>query len=391
MKVNSRKLFFSRLIKNWRYQWNVFRSIADWTVIIYILVPAVIFCGIIYRSWWIELPVWIHNIPFIIPFFFLSFLAWIGHIRTYLVEADKVFLVKQLNLVWRLKILSYCNSLLWQILVMGTGFLCLLPFLLHYYLLSWQEILVLFVYFNALQSCFLLLKYHIRKIASIFQKSFIMFFLFLICIWSSQWIYRIVANQYYVPVYVISGILLILSIFFSLKALHKIGSLDLHIEMEQERKTSMVQFIYLAAPEIEKPVIMNRKKPRTFKNSKRIFKKRTPSNGFIELFIKIILRNSSYLYGYFMLINSTTWAMIIVPPLWLKIIIFIGFSIMMYGWLISLWNKVCQYHPLMKKYMESDDFFSARKKGVMVMIALALGIVFFFNYVAWYVMKMVGV
>ena len=136
---------------------------------------------------------------------------------------------------------------------------------------------------------------------------------------------------------------------------------------------------------------MNRKKPRTFKNSKRIFKKRTPSNGFIELFIKIILRNSSYLYGYFMLINSTTWAMIIVPPLWLKIIIFIGFSIMMYGWLISLWNKVCQYHPLMKKYMESDDFFSARKKGVMVMIALALGIVFFFNYVAWYVMKMVGV
>ncbi|MEM5599461.1 ABC transporter permease [Niallia circulans] len=74
--MNSRKLFFSRLISNWHYQWKVLRSIADWTVIVYILVPLGVFCGVIYRSWWLEIPVWIHKIPFIVPF--SAFTFWHG-------------------------------------------------------------------------------------------------------------------------------------------------------------------------------------------------------------------------------------------------------------------------------------------------------------------------
>lgn len=379
--MNSRKLFLSRLIRNWHYQCKVLRSIADWTVIVYILVPLGVFCGVIYRSWWLEIPAWIHNIPFIVPFFLLYFLTWIGNFHTLVVEADKVFLVKQLHLIGRLKVLGYCYSLFLQAMVMAAGFLCLLPFLLHYYLLDWSDILVLFVYFTALQSCFMLCKYHIRKIESMLAKSLCVVFLFLVFNWFSQWIYHIVDIGTTIPVYVLSLIILTLSIFFSLTALRKIASIDLHIELEQERKTSMVQAIYLAAPEIEKPVIMRRKKPRIFKNSKRIFQKRTPINGFIELFIKIVIRNSNYLYGYIMLINSTTGAMIIVPPLWLKILIFAGFSIIMHGWLTTLWNKVCHYHPLMKKYMESDAFFSARKKAVRGMLILALVIVLFLTYI----------
>ncbi|AYV66554.1 hypothetical protein C2I06_06500 [Niallia circulans] len=381
MVMNSRKLFFSRLIRNWHYQWKVLRSIADWTVIVYILVPLGVFCVAIYRSWWLEIPVWIHKIPFIVPFFCLYFLAWIGNIRTLIVEADKVFLVKQLHLIGRLKALSYFYSLFFQTMVLSAGFLCLLPFLLHYYLLNWSVILVLFVYFTALQSCFMLWKYHIRKIGSMWAKSLLVVFLFLVFNWFSQWIYHIVDMGMTIPVYALSLIILLLSIFFSLTALQKIASIDLHIELEQERKTSIVQAIYLAAPEIEKPVIMRRKKPRIFKNSKRIFQNRTPVNGFIELFIKIVIRNSSYLYGYLMLINSTTGAMIIVPPLWLKILIFVGFSIIMNGWLTTLWNKVCHYHPLMKKYMESDAYFSARKKAVRGMLSFALVLVLFLTCV----------
>lgn len=323
--MKSRQLFNHRVIRNWKFQSQVFRSVTDWTVVLYILIPAVIFCIAIYLSWWKELPVWLDNIPFIIPFFVLYLLSWSGNIRTFIVEADKVFLVKNQDLLRGLKRRAYFYSFLQQILVLCAGISCLLPFLLHYYLLSWQEIIVLFVYFSSLQACLLFLKYQIRKIVSTFQKSVIFLLLFLVFNWFSQWIYSIVVNGYRFPVYAIFIAILILSIILSLKAISKLGSLDIYIEMEQERKSSITQYIFMASPQIEKPVVMRRKKPLLFRNSKRIFKECSPINGLIELFIKIVIRNTSHLYGYLMLINSTTWAIILVPPIWLKIAIFIAF------------------------------------------------------------------
>lgn len=388
--MKSRQLFNHRVIRNWKFQSQVFRSVTDWTVVLYILIPALIFCIAIYLSWWKELPVWLDNIPFIIPFFVLYLLSWSGNIRTFIVEADKVFLVKNQDLLRGLKRRAYLYSFLQQILVLCAGISCLLPFLLHYYLLSWQEIVVLFVYFSSLQACLLFLKYQIRKIISTFQKSVILLCLFLVFNWFSQWIYSIVVNGYHFPVYAISIVILILSIILSLKAISKIGSLDMHIAMEQERKTNLTQFIFMAAPQLEKPVVIRRKKPLLFRNSQRIFKKRTPINALIELFMKIVVRNSSYLYGYFMLINSTTWAIILLPPMWLKITIFIAFCFMMYGWLISLWNKVCQYHPLMNKYMDRDFYFIARKRGVWIMLVLALCVIILFYTVVWLLKAMIG-
>lgn len=389
--MKSRQLFYDRVIRNWKFQSQVFRSVADWTVVLYILIPAVIFCTAVYFSWWKELPEWLDNIPFIIPFFFLYLLSWSGNIRTFIVEADKVFLVKKPELLSGLKRRAYLYSFLQQLLVICAGFSCLLPFLLNYYLLSWQEIIVLFVYFRSLQACLLFLKYPIRKVVSTFRKSIITLCLFLVFNWCSQWMYRIIDSGYHLPVYVISISVLILSILLSLKAIGKKGSLDIHIEMEQERKSSITQFIFMASPQIEKPVVIRRKKPLLFRNSKRIFKKRTPINGLIELFIKIVVRNSSYFYGYFMLINSTTWAIILVPPLWLKLTIFTAFCFMMYGWLFSLWDKVCQYNPLMNKYMDRDFYFSARKRGVWIMLVLALLVIILFYTIVWLLKEMIGI
>lgn len=389
--MKSRQLFYHRVIRNWKFQSKVFRSVADWTVVLYILIPAVIFCIAIYLSWWKELPVWLDNIPFIIPFFVLYLLSWSGNIRTFIVEADKVFLVKNQDLLRGLKRRAYIYSFLLQIFVMCAGFICLLPFLLHYYLLTWQEINVLFIYFSSIQACLLFLKYQIRKIVSTIRKGVILLCLFLAFNWFSQWMYSIVNNGYHFPVYAISITILMLSMILSLKAISKLGSLNIHIEMEQERKSSITQYIFMASPQIEKPVVMKRKKPLLFRNSKRIFKKRSPINGLIELFIKIVIRNSSHLYGYLLLINSTTWAIILVPPIWLKIAIFIAFCFMMHGWLISLWNKVCQYNPLMKKYMDRDFYFSARKKGTWIMLFLSLLVIILFYTVIWLLKEMIGI
>ena len=289
-----------------------------------------------------------------------------------MVEADKVFLVKKPTLIWGNKRNGYYYSLFYRIFVVGIWFVVLLPFLHRFYLLSWAEIIVIFVYILSLQSMLMLVNYYLKKIVSIYRKSICFILLFLLLNWFCQWIHSIVLAGYYNQIYIVSFMLLSISIFLSLQALKKIDSLNLHIEMEEKCRTSLIQNVFMASPQIERPVIIRRNKPLLFRYSKRIFKKRTPINGFIKLFIKIVLRNSYYLYSYFILINSTVWAIFLIPPIWLKIFIFFGFCFMMPIWLTTLWNKVCYYHPLMKKYMAQDAYFTARVRGVLGMFSLSL-------------------
>ena len=57
--VNSRRLLFIRIRQNWNYQYSHIKSILDWTVMVYLIVPAIIIGALVYRSWWLELPSWI--------------------------------------------------------------------------------------------------------------------------------------------------------------------------------------------------------------------------------------------------------------------------------------------------------------------------------------------
>ena len=101
--LNSRSLFILRIRQNWKYQYGHIKAILDWTVIVYLVVPAIIIGAIIYRSWWIELPTWFEYVPF--PFLFALFFLflWNGHFQTYVREADRIFLIKNERLMLRMK------------------------------------------------------------------------------------------------------------------------------------------------------------------------------------------------------------------------------------------------------------------------------------------------
>lgn len=339
---------------------------------LYLIIPGVVIFIIIYRSWWREIPTWIEGFPFILLFFLLYISVWTGNIRTYIEEADKVFLVKKYQLLWKLKKWSYSYSLVFQILCIGATIFILSPFLLLHYQLGWHEITALVLYFSSLKACFMLVKFHLRKIESRFKKIVIGVVLFLLFSWFSQLIYLLIEKGSLLPVFISASVIIVVSVILSLKSLRKISSLDNEIDMEQERKTSLIQLIFMAALEIEKPVVTKRKKPLLFRRSKRIFKNRSQITGCIELFIKIFIRNYSYLSGYFVLINVTTAAIVIAPPIWIKVTILLGFLIMMYSWISIVWDKVFHSNPLTKKYTESTFYFSAKKRVVTTMYIIAI-------------------
>ncbi|WP_204524741.1 ABC transporter permease [Litchfieldia alkalitelluris] len=320
----------------------------------------------------------------------LYIISWSGNIRTYLEEADKVFLVKKLDMIWKLKKWGYVYSVVYQLLTVILAIFIMLPFLLHYFQVSWNQLVGMFIYFISLKTCLMLVKHHLRNIESKIKKLAIGSLLFVTFSWFNQLIYFIFEKEILLPIYLCSWGIFVIAIFLSLRILRKTSSTDNEILHEQERKTTMIQFIFMAAPELEKTTVSKRKKPIFFRRSKRIFKVRTPIKGLIELFLKVFIRNSSYISGYFVLINVTTAAIVSIPPLWIKVVIFLVFLIMMYSWLSVVWDKVFASNAIMKKYKQSDFYFTAKKRAVNGMYISAILFLLIFASVALTILSSMG-
>lgn len=173
------------------------------------------------------------------------------------------------------------------------------------------------------------------------------------------------SNYVYVPVYFIGIAFLftVMSIILVNRRFHTTRYFLQEITKENEEKLRFINLVFGAAPGIEKQKFIKRKQPLLFPQSQMIFKKYLAPFGFYELFIKTILRNTTYFGGYFRLLGVTAFAIITIPPLYLKLFILIGFSFFIWIWVGYLWDKVIFSNPIGKQYRNHDAFLSARKKA----------------------------
>ncbi|MBN8200906.1 MULTISPECIES: ABC transporter permease [Bacillaceae] len=370
--MRSSSLFLGRLINSWKYQFGIFRSIADWTIMVYLVVPGAVIFGMIYRSWWLEAPEWIADLPIFILFFLLYIFSWLGNFRPFIQEADKVFLVKNKSLYLGMRKWGFGYSLLFQAISTGAMIALLLPFLKNSYFLQWSQIIALLIFFIPMKWVIMTISYYLKRIEGKFKRYVICFLLFVLLSWFSQLVYSLWNFGAVLPVYMISAVLLSGTLMRVSRMLKKISALDFEIMLEQEEKTKYIKWIFMMAPEIEKPAISMRTKPLLFRNSRRIFKKRTPITGLIELFIKIFIRNPSYIFSYFQIISVSAAGIISIPPLWIKVIVSGVFLFLMYTWLSITWDKAIMSHPFTKKYSEKDFYFTARNRTVIAFFFLAI-------------------
>ncbi len=94
MSMTPAKLFKRRLFDDWAYQYRILRTAVDWTVAVYLIVPALIFAFIYYSAWWRTPPEWFGYIPASLVAVFLYLFAWSGTVRFFIEEADQLFLVR---------------------------------------------------------------------------------------------------------------------------------------------------------------------------------------------------------------------------------------------------------------------------------------------------------
>ncbi|MFE8703370.1 ABC transporter permease [Cytobacillus sp. FJAT-54145] len=357
--MNSTRLFMNRLIDEWKFQYKIIRSVADWTIILYIIIPSLAIFSFVYRSWWIESPVWIEAIPLHLLLFIGCLLALAGQYRTFVKEADKVFLIKNNRLFLNMKREGFIYSIVVQSLNTILITTLLLPFLIRHFSLEPILVVQYFIYLLAIKMLSMYIKARVRRIGRKdlrYLTGFICLILFGVLSYTMLFFWE---AGFGLVCSMISILISVISILLHIPTIKKIDSFEYELAIEKEEKLKYVHVIYQFSYEIEKTNVSTRTKPFLNKRSKRIFKKRTAANGFIELFIKVFIRNHSYWLAYLQIIFVTATALIVVPPIWIKIIILVGFLIVLYSWLGLLWKKITVSHPLMKKYEEEEGYFKA--------------------------------
>ena len=337
--MTGRKLFVSRVYSEWKFQWCVFRSITDWTVLLYIVLPGVLIATGSYISWWLETPNWIEPISITTVFFIVYIVCWFGEMRTFFKEADQLFLWQKSQVITDLKKSSFTYSLVIYTISVIFVILAFTPFLINFYQLSWSRLFLLILFFASCKMFVLAVKFRLDL------NHFLVKYLL------NGAIFVVIGT--YVILTLLSGNLLLLfinALLFFVGCLLLIGrkkeSFFKDVQRDQRQKLKYVRFVYQFSDGTLKTSKLNRKHPFLLPRSRRIFKVHSAENALVELFIKAFVRNGQYLFHYFYIIGITVSALLILPPLWMKWGVYILFVIFLKKWLIATWKSIISHHFL---------------------------------------------
>lgn len=360
----NKSLFLTRFRKELAYQWGVFRSVVDWTIFLYLFIPVIVIGGYHYFTWWADIPSWINGIPlsFIVSLLYLN--CWQGRIRTFLEEADQLFLLQKRPLVITLK--KWTRNL--YVTGHSIGILVLIavlaPFLFNHYTLSMGEIFVIAIYFISLKALILGWKQYLDGIVSTWKKSLYTILIFLAC-----WIFttRLVMwtlDTSVLFLFIISGIQWLLFIRNSSRRINRLTTFSNDVDIEKQAKLVYVKSIFLFSEYVEKVPSQKKRSPLFYRNSKRIFKNRNPRRSLQELCIKVFFRNRSYLFQCLQITSITTGALLIIPPIWIKWLIFFGFIIILRMWVKIVVNRVMANHFIVN--VRKDDIIRIQAEHYIV-------------------------
>ncbi|EDL63869.1 hypothetical protein BSG1_17895 [Bacillus sp. SG-1] len=349
-------LFFKRIRNSFLFQYNVIKSVADWTVMLYLIVPSAVIGTMIYRSWWMEIPEWIVPLPFelffLIPFFYIL----TGYFRTCLLEADQVFLTKHPKILLGLKkwgvFSSYGNTLLFTaaiglliapfwLLHFNAGIMSLLSFLTFILSSKWSHMAVKGILVG------------LRKN----WKRTLLFYLAIIMqlqMWGIA--YRLIDHGQYMILALVNTLLIASSFLINRKRIYSKNSMQRDLRIENKLKMKWIRLIFMFSHQVEKePVSAERNRPRLLRKSQPIFKKRTPFHGYLELFVKVLIRNFQYSATYFQSIGALSFSQIVLPALWLKLGAAGLIALSLLAWNEWVWDKLIIKHPIGSKYSNKRE------------------------------------
>jgi len=341
-----RQIFINRLIEEWKFNFRVVRSVIDWTICLYLIIPALIIFTMFYIESWDHIHhYWVEDIPFWVVIAILLFISFGGNIRSYLYEADLLHLIQEKKIVSSLKRFALLTSLIKS--MFGTAIFIFIasPVLMVIYHLKISEVFILGLSIFASKLWMLTIKKII--VSKLYRRiALCISYALFVCVIgvTTSLIYGTVAM-------ILSFVLL----FYHWRIVTQKNDLFLReIEIENEERTKHIKLIYNFSAEIEKETVLIRKKPMLlFRNSSRLFQQRTEVNGLLELLIKTFIRNRQYVFSYYQILVVCCVA-IFLFPIWLKWGMFIAYFFFIHFWLDRLFVKLMK-HPFFSVVKINED------------------------------------
>ena len=332
------RLLFRRLVSDWKYQYQVWRTAVDWIVALYIVIPFFAIFLNYYLMWWRKAPEWLIYIPLNALIGIILVFAWSGTIRIFVEEADQLFLLQRKAWISRIIKYSLGYSVIYNFVLTSLLLIILAPFLLLHYGFSLIGVIWLTVFVFVLKNCMNLTKQLVELRFKGWSQRIVSWAIFILTgVYVRESVLLLFSRLglFYLALFVLLSMLGILlyrrvklrGTFFGDVASEQTARLRLAKYMLQKMKT------YVKKPRT------SRKRPLLFRNSNLLFKERNPVNGLVEMYLKSKLRNDKDVMFYLQMLGVSIFFILIFPPDYGWLLWFV-FSIMITNFVLLFWQEV---------------------------------------------------
>ncbi len=318
--MSASTLLWKRLLENFRFQVRAWRMGIDWTVLIYMIVPAITFVVYVYRSWWIDPPAWMTHLPFTGFLLLLYVYVWLGSLRMFLEEADQLFLIQKRTFYLSFRTFGMLYSLSKSLSGVAFTLIISLPYL-SLQTFSIKEFLFLFLMLSLWKMMFLLVKHSLfLLVASRFFQSLVITASFFISL--PIYLIGFTRPSPSVTIIIIIGLCVACTLLFRLKV-KAVGHFHEEVVKEIDAKYKVVSFFLMQSGTVDVQKSKQRRRPWIFRRSNQWFKNRNLPNVVFEHFVKAWLRKRQNIFAYVRFFGISIVALLLFPPGWNKLILIV--------------------------------------------------------------------
>lgn len=305
--------FYNRLYHELKRKWDAIRSVTDWTVALYIVIPALVFSGMYYQSLWTK-TLSIEEITyFYIGFFIFYFITYGRGVRSFFEEADSLFLIQypsHMNRFLRYGMLYTCIRIGITNMIVTV---IMLPLFLKVLQASIVQVGLFWVFLTMFRFMLaLFVRYidvHMKRRWLIAITKIVSFFIGILCL--GHCMFFVFKRPSYTILY---AIIFVFVCFFLIKEKRNYQHV-FYKEVEKEKEESMrwTMRVMQASGQVAKP--SSSSKPWMFPRSKKILGNH-PESRIIESFLKEYFR-SSVSCGFYVKIVAISAIGVITTPWWI--------------------------------------------------------------------------
>ena len=332
------RLLLLRIVSDWKYQYQVFRTAVDWIVAIYIVIPFSYIFIDFYLSLWRTIPGWLFYISLNALIGIILVFIWSGTVRIFLEDADQLFLLQRK--IWINRIIKYSLGYSVGSNLLSTSFLLIIlaPILLLRFRFSPAKIIWLTFFIVEFKTCIGIVKQLVELRFKGWTQHIIRIVLFLITIVYLRESVVFLLNQwdlfYLLELSLLVALILLLTLRMNLR-----GAFSEDIFREKNVKLRLAKVMLQNMGTYVRKPRFSRKRPLLFRNSNLLFKKRNSVNVLVEICLKAVLRNEGDV-GFYLQIVGIYLGIIAVFPGYFKWLLWIVLSIMLTNVVRISWLEV---------------------------------------------------